>query len=553
MTEPTDSPSTVEQIVPKVDPIENRVSPVSEISPASQTDTKSELAPVSEPASESKIDPTPEANQNSQQHPPSDITFNILKIALPISLILYFFQNSPEPVIATSLSLWVLLFGLNLISKERNWLLNIIVLTFSLLYSFRASPILMNLNLGIATLGLIFLVRRPTLNGFLTAPLTSYILNIRVFNILVAPFQFLSDDIRWSDVKAKLNQSSWTESTLKLVVIGLPLFVIFTLLFMSADEAFSSLTKQFLASLFGSTKGSGIISFIFYWAIYLLITLSLFRAIALEPEWSTFEHKVPKFLQLKAFEVAVIFGSLAFLFIAFILVQFQYLFGGSETIRSISTLTYSEYARSGFFELVKVILLLQAVLLIGAWVTRNSNSDSEYVFRIVGAVLILLSIGVFYSAFYRMALYIDSYGITELRFYSTVFMMWLLVSIMIFLAHLVQPTWTYFSGSYLLSFVVFVLALNFANPDGMIAGTNLNLYNNKRPYDIEYLLTLSADANSQLVQAQPKLDSAQWLQIQEKIAQEQAQYQASDWRGMRLFGQFNYPQQSEGQISKGRR
>ena len=52
------------------------------------------------------------------------------------------------------------------------------------------------------------------------------------------------------------------------------------------------------------------------------------------------------------------------------LVQFRYLFGGAALVQVSETLTYAEYARRGFFELVAVAALLLPIMLLLDWVAR---------------------------------------------------------------------------------------------------------------------------------------------------------------------------------------
>ena len=51
-------------------------------------------------------------------------------------------------------------------------------------------------------------------------------------------------------------------------------------------------------------------------------------------------------------ELGIVLGLLNVLFLAFVIVQFRYLFGGAELVRVSTNLTYAEYARRGFIELV---------------------------------------------------------------------------------------------------------------------------------------------------------------------------------------------------------
>ena len=58
-----------------------------------------------------------------------------------------------------------------------------------------------------------------------------------------------------------------------------------------------------------------------------------------------------------ALELAVAPGLVDALFLAFVVVQLRYLFGGAALVAVSPDLTHAEYARRGFFELVAVAAL----------------------------------------------------------------------------------------------------------------------------------------------------------------------------------------------------
>ena len=64
-------------------------------------------------------------------------------------------------------------------------------------------------------------------------------------------------------------------------------------------------------------------------------------------------------------EVGTVLVVVDLLFLAFVAVQFRYLFGGAELVRGADGLSYAEYARRGFFELVAVAALSLPLLLRG--------------------------------------------------------------------------------------------------------------------------------------------------------------------------------------------
>ena len=57
---------------------------------------------------------------------------------------------------------------------------------------------------------------------------------------------------------------------------------------------------------------------------------------------------------LGGIEIGTVLGCLNILFLAFIVVQFRYFFGGTAQVQVAPGLSYAVYARRGFFELVTV-------------------------------------------------------------------------------------------------------------------------------------------------------------------------------------------------------
>ena len=170
-------------------------------------------------------------------------------------------------------------------------------------------------------------------------------------------------------------------------------------------------------------------------------------------------------------EVAVVVGSLVLLFAAFVVVQVQYLFSGEGPVEASLDLTYAEYARRGFFELVAAAALLLPVLLAIDWALAR-HATTRLVFRVLaGTLLILLSV-VMLSAFERMQVYKDAYGLTELRIYVTAILIWLGVIFAWFAATVLAGRRNQFAAVAVVTAVLAVIALGVLGPDAMIAREN---------------------------------------------------------------------------------
>ena len=90
------------------------------------------------------------------------------------------------------------------------------------------------------------------------------------------------------------------------------------------------------------------------------------------------------------------------LFALFVVVQITVLFGGREHVLGTSELTYAEYARSGFFQLVSVAALTLLVLGFFARYAQRTRSHDVLLLKILGGVLVALTLIVLASALKRL-------------------------------------------------------------------------------------------------------------------------------------------------------
>jgi hypothetical protein len=207
-------------------------------------------------------------------------------------------------------------------------------------------------------------------------------------------------------------------------------------------------------------------------------------------------------------EVAAVLALLDALFLAFVLVQLRYLFGGKELVEARLHLTYATYARHGFFELLAVSVLVLPILLAADYLCRGTGRRGRLV-RVLSALLVALGLVVMASALQRMRLYQREYGLTELRIYATGVILWLGCVFVLLAATVLRGRPCTFATGAVVSGFAATLALYLVNPDALIARTNLN-----RPkVDVAYVSHLSADAVPTLLDRLPTLRPAVRQQI----------------------------------------
>lgn len=192
-------------------------------------------------------------------------------------------------------------------------------------------------------------------------------------------------------------------------------------------------------------------------------------------------------------EAAVILGAVDLLFMAFVAVQFAYLFGGEANIDSAGY-TYAEYARSGFGELVAVAVLSLGLIYALAAVTRRVEPRPRRAFAGLSALLVALVGVILVSAYERLVLYESAYGFSRLRTYTHVALVWLGIAFAAFLLLLLVDRLRLLAPVGLGLVLGFSLSLDVVNVDAFIVNRNTQRLAQSGEIDVGYLLQLSDDA-----------------------------------------------------------
>ena len=233
---------------------------------------------------------------------------------------------------------------------------------------------------------------------------------------------------------------------------------------------------------------------------------------------------------LGAVEVGVALGLLDLLFLAFVLVQLRFFFGGAPLVRVTAGLTYAEYARGGFFELVAVAALVLPLLLTLHRLFRADGPSGTRLFRVLAGLQTGLLFVIMASAMQRMRLYQSEYGQTELRLYVTAFMAWLATVFVWFVLTVLRDRRGPFAFGALMMAFGMVAALHVLNPDAAIVRANLAHARAGHPFDSDYALSLSADAVPTLLSARALLPAPQSQAVAAGLATAWARPRQGDWR-----------------------
>lgn len=393
------------------------------------------------------------------------------------------------------------------------------------------------------------------------------------FNAALSPLFIIMSDIKWGTISGGKG-AKYTVAVLRGVLVAAPLLLVFGALFVAADAAFESLITKTLHIDIEEIVGGHIFWILFLtWivagylrgATYFVLdnfeaqkpgdTTIFARDLDLKDEAAkpgetaapqkSFDLQdinnsfLPNFFTLGAVEVGVVLGLMNLLFLAFVVVQVPYLFGGMELVQNTEGFKLAEYARRGFGELVAVSALVLPTLMFGHWLIRREDKTALSIFKILTCVQIGLLFVIMVSAAQRMLLYTGTsgYGLTTLRFYPMVFILWMAGIFVWFAVTVIRGRREQFAWGVLWSALAVLGVMHVFNPDYFIARTNIQLMHAGRNFDVKYMRDLSDDAVPAIIEAVPSLSQDQvcFLQhnLNDRIAEHNAQQDLRSWNWSR--------------------
>ncbi len=312
------------------------------------------------------------------------------------------------------------------------------------------------------------------------------------------------------------------------VLLAFPLLLVFGALFASADVVFRNSVHDLLDIDFAT-----LISHTFVIASLATLAAGYLRGVLLAPasEPGAGEGRP---LSIGIVPVATALALVDLLFLAFVVIQMRYFFGGTDLVQRTTGLTYAEYARRGFLELVAASALVLPILIAADWAVQHEPRAQQRWFGRLAAILLVLLGVVMASAFERMRLYVAAFGLSEVRLYATAFMAYL-AGVFAWLA------WTtlrgrrgrFAFGALVQGFAV-LAGLQLLNPDAFIVRVNLARPAAERPFDGRYAASLGTDAVPDLLDALPRLEAREQCRAARGLMARWHELEHDDWRNWNL-------------------
>jgi Domain of unknown function (DUF4173) len=324
-------------------------------------------------------------------------------------------------------------------------------------------------------------------------------------------------DIPWSEASTQRDPKRLMPF-IRGLLLTLPLLLVFGLMLKSADAAFATLITRF----FSWNIDQSFWAWLFRFGLFTGLVMGFLRFFVL----GQIRLNTTSSLQLGQTELVMALGGLNLLFAAFIIIQFGYFFGGQTQITALTGLTYADYARRGFNELLNVVVFAFPVLICALYFSQ-ANLKINQIVRMLSSVTLVFLATMLYSAWQRLQLYQQAYGLTEIRFYTVVLLIWLAAMLVFYAFTALQKRYSSFVMGAWISVFATLIVLNVINPNTIIVQSNLARADAEQHFDFEYALQLGADAVPSLMNVKSELLHSQ-LEI--RLKKHWQNKPSQDWR-----------------------
>lgn len=260
-------------------------------------------------------------------------------------------------------------------------------------------------------------------------------------------------------------------------LLGLGVAVIPTaviVLLLSYDESFTKLLEQIFSF---SMEGA--------WELIRDLILGFLSAILLfsalfAVKWRrerTDNSEKPKGINTHVFPKALLCAAVTpilAVYVIFFISQWDYYVSAFTHVLP-GDLTYAAYAREGFFQLCTVCALNAVFLLLFHLLMRRSSQKRDVIKSVYSTVISVFTLILIATAMAKMMLYIESYGLTQKRVYSSWLMLTLAIMFILVLIATVLPKMRMIPALVLTAVLCFGL-IAIPDVDGMIASYNVDAY-----------------------------------------------------------------------------
>jgi len=309
-----------------------------------------------------------------------------------------------------------------------------------------------------------------------------------IFVNAAEPFKHVTTPVKWG-IRANKDNTKTVLRILTGVGITIPCLAIVLALLSSADAIFSNSVSEFISGIV-RVFSYNVLTKCLCGIIAGFYLFGLMYAVRIRKIEDTPGPQV-KTRSGDLLIINIMLVSILAVYTIFVLIQFKYLFASSDNLPY--GLTYTYYARRGFFELLGLTGLNIITILVTTRLTKERTGGWAVFTKTLSSYLCAVTVVLLISSFYRMWLYNVDDGLTRLRFLVFGFLIFEAVGLLFTFAYIVRPKFNIIAV-YACIALVYYLALNLVPMDRIIAKDQIDRYFETGRGGVSYVATLSADA-----------------------------------------------------------
>lgn len=222
--------------------------------------------------------------------------------------------------------------------------------------------------------------------------------------------RYLFRNLKFLKIKTNREKTNKILNAVFGIIVGIVFSIVILLLLMSADDYFNKFVSKAFISI--NLDFSKIMQFVIFFIIIFSIGVNLMRN----------RYIVMKENKTRKINHTIIISMLSVInlvFVLFLISEVSKLCGNFLQIPN--GYIYSSYAREGFFQLLFVTIINFSIILYLIYKT-NVIKENKIIRNLV-LILISFSVLLIFNSYYRMFLYIDKFGFTNLRLQVILFLL----------------------------------------------------------------------------------------------------------------------------------
>ena len=268
------------------------------------------------------------------------------------------------------------------------------------------------------------------------------------------------------------------------LLCAVPVLIIVVPLLISSDDAFSGMMSNIFSGA-GNTFTT-ILKAIFG-AIVSMFVISYGFSLK---SGRVSKTKDSKFAGIENVYIISFLSAIGVCYLLYLFSQLAYFFSAFKGFLPNDDITYSQYARKGFFEMCVIAVINLCLVFFSILLAKKQNGKVCHGIKAIATFIAVFTLIIIATAISKMVLYIDAYGMTVLRVTTSAFMLFLgIVFIAVILRIYINKI--NIVKTALIAAGCIVLILGTANVNAVCARYNYKAYKSgKLDIDIEALYDL---------------------------------------------------------------